>query len=61
MNAERFARTRAIHELAARRVSTMTEDERLNTLLELFIEEYSEMCSTDIDLLIELYPHKENT
>lgn len=59
MNAEHFARTRAVQDLAARRVLAMTEDERLTMLLELFTEEAREMCLTDTDLLVELYPHKE--
>ena len=59
MNAEHCARTRAVQDLAARRVLAMTEDERLTMLLELFTEGAREMCLTDTDLLVELYPHKE--
>ena len=49
-----YARRRAIHDLAARRVAAMSEDERLAILIGYFTELFETL--TDEEILVELYP-----
>lgn len=51
-----YARRRAIHDLAARCVATLSEDERLAILIDYFTELFETL--TDEEILVELYPRQ---
>lgn len=46
----------AVRELAVRRLLSMTEDEKISFLLDIFIEKIEETHLTADDLLLALYP-----